>query len=76
MADGPAPDRDPVQDAEDLARWMFWRAQRFWLRALPYAPPISWAMVDEHIRDSHRVIAEEITSGQWRAELAKVRADG
>lgn len=70
MADKSAP--DPVQDAEDLARWLFWRAQR----ALGGNPQITWAMLDERMRDGHRAVAEEIVSGEWRTQLAKALADG
>ena len=61
-----------MQDAEDLARWLFWRAQR----VLGGPPGITWAHLDERMRDGHRTVAEEIVSGDWRRHLAKALADG
>lgn len=70
MADNPAP--DPVQDAENLARWLFWRAQA----TLGGPTSITWGSLDERLRDGHRIVAEDVVSGDWRKQLDKALAHG
>ena len=83
MADQPhasPADLEALEDAEALARWIYWRTCCVGpggraCRTLAALAPM-WCQLPLTAQDAYRTLADEIMAGAWRADAVKVKAHG